>query len=288
MTKNPIIEALRSQGIWEGRTITFSKTRYVKWHRRNFAVFNAQVFTKKSRVLRQADLDLSLDADKLTAAARQANENLYVLHENTPHPFWQPGSTPVSQVLLDAVWWTRIHPQDDDVFLSPDPAVRRAKRVRLTCRTGFWQGRPAYALDVWTNEKWYGTNTSGAVVELSGKPPSDFRCAEKAKRREELTALPSKTRGRPVRPAFYQRSGPLEIVWFNHGAPVPAILFDNSVGLLRDVTFTCHQDVKAIHVRRGEQVIGLVWPCTIWAPEVVAAAKTRLRLHAKKPRGKGP
>jgi hypothetical protein len=70
-------------------------------------VFNAQVCGLRGRLLKQADLDLTLDGEKLTAAARAAGENFYVLYESDPSPFWKPGSILMSRVLRDAVWWTR-------------------------------------------------------------------------------------------------------------------------------------------------------------------------------------
>src|ERR1035438_9849642 len=101
MHHNQIIAVLREHGFAEGRLIANSKSGYCKWHRSHFVVFNAQVCSLGGRVLKQADLDLDLDAEKLTAAARAVGENLFVLFENQPSPFWESGSIPMSRVLRD-------------------------------------------------------------------------------------------------------------------------------------------------------------------------------------------
>jgi hypothetical protein len=80
-----------------------------------------------------------------------------------------------------------------------------------------------------------------------------------------------------VRPVFWQRSGPFEFIWFSHAQAVPAVLWDNSVGLLERLHFTCHKGHRAIHGRRKGEVVAFIWPCSIAAPEVVASAKARLR-----------
>jgi hypothetical protein len=270
MNQAQIIEVLRQHGFREGRCIAGSKTGYSKVHPDHFAVFNAQIFSRRGRMLRQADLDLTRDADQLNAAARAAGENLYVLPKRAPHPFWEPGSMPMQQVLSDAVWWTRTRPQDEDQFLPPETERRRPKRCPLICTTGRWRGKPAYSL-----------HWCGAVIEMCGHPPEWLR-PERTQRHPNdppFTTEPSATRGRPVRPVFYQKSGPFEFIWFSHGRAVPANLFDQSVGLLEALSYTWHKGQSAIHVRRHDQVIGLIWPCYIFAPEGVASARARLRVN---------
>ena len=149
MHHNQIIAVLREHGFAEGRLIANSKSGYYKRHRSHFVVFNAQVCNLRGRLLKQADLDLTLDGEKLTQAARAAGENFYVLYENDPSPFWKPGSIPMSRVLRDAVWWTRIHREDEDLFLPMNSGPLKRKRVRLRCSLGRWQNRPAYSVDLW-------------------------------------------------------------------------------------------------------------------------------------------
>jgi hypothetical protein len=81
------IAALRQHGIYEGRAIASSKTQYCRQYPKHLVVFNAQIFTPRGRILKMADLDITLDAIKLYAAAREVGENFYVLSENSPHPF---------------------------------------------------------------------------------------------------------------------------------------------------------------------------------------------------------
>lgn len=268
MTRTQIIDVLRRHGVCDGRCIALSKTGYCKRNRDHFTVFNAQVFTRKERILKQTELDLTQDADQLNAAARVIGQNLYVLHEGAPRPFWKPGSTSMCEVLWDAIWWTRIFPQDQDVFLPVETAFRRPKRISL-----------AYSLDIWQNENLGGCNMSGAVVELCGRPPQGLRQVRDRRRLDDPPFMeePSTTKGRPVRPAFCHRSGPFEFIWFSHGRAVPAVRWDHSVGLLEDLHFIWHKGHGAIHVHRNGQFIGFVWPCSVSAPEVVASAKARLR-----------
>jgi hypothetical protein len=236
-------------------------------------VFNAQIFTSDARILKQVDLDLTLNAGALNSAARVAGENFFVLHENDPTPFWKPGSIPISQVLRSAVWWTRIGVADQDQFFPVDSGHPRRSHIRLNCTTGSWNGQKSYSVDCWTNPAWGSSNMTGAVVELCGLPPKHLRPIEKG---EVFTAKPSLTKGRPVRPLFYHRAGILEYVWFTHGAAIPAVYYDLSVGLLNNVRFTSHRDTEAIHVRQAGRLVGLIWPCTISAPEVIASAQRQL------------
>jgi hypothetical protein len=274
MHHNQIIAVLREHSFAEGRLIANSKSGYCKRHRSHFVVFNAQICILGGRVLKQADLDLFLDAEKLTAAARAVGENLFVLYEHDPSPFWKPGAIPVPRVLRDAVWWTRIHREDEDLFLPMNSGPLEKKRVRLRCSMGCWQNRPAYSVDLWENPEWESArNMSGPVVQLLGHPPRGFRPTDE---NEVFTAEISKTRGRPVRPVFYHRTGLLDYVWFSHGAAVPAILYDHTVRPLDSVSFTWHRDSSAIHLRQAGEVVGLCWPCGISAPEVLANARRRL------------
>jgi hypothetical protein len=283
MQRKQIITVLRTYGLEDGRCIAASKTGYCKCHTQHFVVFNAQVFSHRGRILKQVDLDLTLDAEKLNAAARTAGENFYVLYENRPHLGWKPKSGPMIPLLRDAVWWTRIRPQDQDVFLPMDSVRGRPNRVRLECSTGQWQGKPAYGVDVWLNPAWDNMNMSGAVIELNGHPPEHLHVSKRVKRGDEFTREPCLTRGRAVRPVFHQKSGCLEYVWFSNGVAVPTVLYDNSVGLLDDLTFTCHASCEAIHIRRHGKVIGLIWPCSIHAPGVVASARAELKSRSRAP-----
>jgi hypothetical protein len=283
MIRTQIIDVLRGHGFCDGRCIAHSKTGYCKRNRGHFTVFNAQVFTRKERILQQADLDLTRDADRLNAAARVIGQNLYVLHEGAPRPFWEPGSTSMREVLWDAIWWTRIHSQDKDVFLPVETALRRPRRLALVCSVGRWRGQPAYNLNIWENENLGGCNMFGAAVELCGWPPRGLRRVRNRRRPNDPPFMvdPSPSKGRPVRPVFCQRSGPFEFIWFSHGQAVPAVLWDHSVGLLDGLRFTWHKEHGAIHVHRNREVSGFIWACSIYAPEVVATAKARLRLMSE-------
>ena len=114
---------------------------------------------------------------------------------------------------------------------------------------------------------------SGAVIQLHGFPHQGLR---QTKGEDEFTSEISSTRGRPVHPVCFHRSGLLEYVWYSHGVAVPAILYDQSIRYLDSVRFTIHRDMSAIQVRQNGEAIGLVWGCIISAPEVIASARERL------------
>ncbi|HEV2328652.1 MAG TPA: hypothetical protein VGY56_07695 [Verrucomicrobiae bacterium] len=281
MKKNNVIRALRQRGFCEGRLITFSKSGFHTMHPNHFVIFNSKVFTRRALILRQADLDLTVDAVKLTAAAREVGENFYVLAESHPHPFWQPGSMPMRQVLCNATWWTRLRPEDQDVFLPVNSVHRRSKRLPLTCVTGLWQGRPAYSVACWENDAIYNTNMTGAALDIAGQPPKHFRI-KKSDPGPELSKPPSATPGQTVHPLFYQKSGLLEYVWFSGGFAMPAALYDQVVRPLGRLDFTLHDEHEALHIRRDGRVIGMIWPCFIGAREVAANARRRLGLKTVK------
>jgi hypothetical protein len=142
MRKQQIVAVLSDNGIFEGRCMAWSKSGYCKVRPENLVVFNAQVFSRRGRILKQVDLDLTLDSERLTAAARAAGENFYVLYEHRPHLGWKPNSGPIIPVLRNAVWWTRIRPEDQDVFRPVETAPERRMRARLACNI---RGRPAAA-----------------------------------------------------------------------------------------------------------------------------------------------
>lgn len=281
MKTKQIVTVMKRHGFFSGRMISSSKTLYCQRHPGHFVVFNSKVFIQRALILRQADLDLTVDAEKLTAAAREVGENIYVLCESHPHVFWEPGSMPMRQVLRSATWWTRIHPEDQDVFAPVDSARRPPKRLRLNCATGLWQGRPAYSVGCWENDEIDNTNMSGAALEIAGQPPKRIRVRE-TERGVDLSKPPSTTPGQPVRPVFYQKSGLLEYVWFDCGFATPAALYDQAVRPLGKADFTLHQEHGAIHIRREGQVIGLLWPCFIGAREVADNARRRLGLKTVK------
>jgi hypothetical protein len=273
MSLKKVVTALRKHGLYESRAIPLSKAAYHKERSDHFCVYNAQLFWCYGRILRSVNLDLTEDAEKLTAVARSVGENLYVLHEGSPFRWWKPGSAPMAMVLRDGIWWTSIRPEDEDRFMPMDS--NREQGERLVCTVGTWNSRPAYSLDLWTNPQWGGCNTSGAVIQLFGRPPAGLVQAEE---KEVFTGDMATGRGRPIRPLFYHQSNLLEYVWYSHGAAVPAVLYDYSIRLLRrPVTFTVHGGHEAIHVHQGGEPIGLVWPCDINAPRVRHAAQRHMR-----------
>ncbi len=107
-----------------------------------------------------------------------------------------------------------------------------------------------------------------------GAPPQGFCSAEKGENFDD--AKLSATPGRHVRRVFYHHSGRLDYVWFSHGAALPAILYDLVLRPWHGLSYTVHRGNEAIHIRRAGGLVGLVWPCGIFAPEVAENARPQL------------
>jgi len=275
MTTKHVLRVLRLYGFSDGRMISHSKMGYIRRNPDHFVVFNAQLFSDSERIIKQADLDLTLEGQKLTEAARALGQSFYVLLENDPTPFWKPGDKPVSAILREAVWWTRCRPKDEDRFLPVASGPLWTKQARLRCVTGEWKEQPAYSVDLWGISEWQSLrNYCGAAVQLTGHPPQGFRSTEQ---KVDFAAQVSLTRGRSVRPLFYQRSGFLSYVWFSHGAAIPAVLYDQTLRSMEGLSFTVHQHNSAIHLRRSGKVVGLCRSAGILAPEVVENARAELK-----------
>ena len=275
MRSRDIIDILEQHGLRQGRLISASKSGYRERHPEHFVVFNARVFWRRGPLLHQADLDLTIDAAALTAGARAAGENLYVLCER--HALGDLKPVSVSRLLRDALWWTRIHPGDQDEFRTLNLAPWRRRPSRLSCTTGVWKGRPAYSLDFCGDAEAGGLNMCGAAVQISGQPPEGIFQEEPAPTGEQFSVEASTTRGRPVRPVFYHRISSLEYVWFSNFVAVPWILYRETVAYWGPVNCTWHRGHSAIHMRRSGEIVGFTWPATILAPQIIASAREHLR-----------
>ena len=263
--------------------MSHSKTGYCRRNRGHFVVFNAQILSRLGRILKQVDLDLTLDADRLTEAARMADQNLYVFREDNPNFAARLAEKPISAVLREAVWWTKIHPRDEDRFLPLAAGPIWKEAVTLHCSKGTWQGQPAYSVDFWRNTRWESLrNYSGAAVRLLGLPSQGLRFDEDGKTFDG--AVISATRGRHVRPIFYQHTRALDYVWFNHGAAVPALLCDRTLRVLGALGFTIHHGSAAIHIWSAGKFAGLVWPSGISDEEVIKKAREQLRCFGARKR----
>lgn len=99
LAKLDLKQVLRYLGFRDSRLISSSKSGYCKMFPRHLVVFNAQIYTRYGSVIYRGDLDLTLDAARLAAAARCTGEPLFVLWEGE-----QPGQ--VSELPERAVWFT--------------------------------------------------------------------------------------------------------------------------------------------------------------------------------------
>ena len=173
----------------------------------------------------------------------------------------------------------RLVDSDPSQGRGPIPPAERGSTSEKACPTELQHGpfsakSAGLLFGLWDNPEWRAVATCQEQSFRSwAVRPRVFRPTMK---NEVFTAEISKTRGRPVRPAFYHHAGLLEYVWFSHRAAVPAILYDQTVRLLDSVSFTWHRDSSAIHLRQAGEVVGLFWPCDISAPEVLANARRQL------------
>ncbi len=279
MTKSQIIEVLRHHGFGSGRMISLSKSAYRRGFKDHFVIFNAKILTRRHLLASGADLDLTVDAAKLTVAAKEVGEDFFILPEFVPSAFWEPRGEPLDGVIANAVWWTRTQSVNRDFFL-PIGKLRKKHGPRLNCTVGTWLGQPAYSVSCWENDAIYNQNLTGSAIDLIGIPRKEFivKCAETA---GKFSASPSQTPGRPIRPLLYQRAGPVEYVWFSNCFSVSAFLYLHTVAKLGCISFTIHRDVEAIHLRLGRKVIGLLWPNSFTPPHVAKSAQLQLRLMRK-------
>jgi hypothetical protein len=165
----------------------------------------------------------------------------------------------LNKVIGEAVWWTQTQPENQNLFLSVDVFLKQRWSNRLRYATGTWQGQSAYAVSSWGNDAIDNQSLAGSAIELCGFPPNHFVVKDR-EMDEKYSITPSPRRGRPVRPVFYHRSGPVEYIWFNHGISVSAVLFANTLGKMAGLNFRIHAGTEAIHIRRAGKVIGMLWP----------------------------
>jgi len=93
----------------------------------------------------------------------------------------------------------------------------------------------------------------------------------------------SSTEGQTVTPVLLQRSGQYELVWFSHGPAVLQPAFHAVVGKFGKVQFSVHPDRQAIHARKGNTVIALLWPSPVPNPETALSAQHEMAMRSKPP-----
>lgn len=92
-------QILKSYGFSWGRMICASKSEYRKRHPDNLIVFNSAIVSKSGLALTSVDLDLTIDSEKLTCAAKEIGE-FFVLRESDS---WSIGEESYEQLKQKAV-----------------------------------------------------------------------------------------------------------------------------------------------------------------------------------------
>jgi len=81
MDQDKAKEALKNNGFFPSRMISYSKSEYRHANPDNVIVFNANIFTESSDKIWWGDLDLTRDEEALRKASTECGETLYVLRE---------------------------------------------------------------------------------------------------------------------------------------------------------------------------------------------------------------
>lgn len=104
MKGTEVAKIIEEQGLRNERMISGSKSGYHRINPDSFAVFNANIITKRNGKVWWGDLDIKVDGKKLKKAAEQAGTTLYVLREKDAR-FGSEKDKP-KNLIKKAVWDT--------------------------------------------------------------------------------------------------------------------------------------------------------------------------------------
>ncbi len=81
MTAEKIKQLFKDNGIFIGRMLSTSKSRYREAYPESEVYFNANIFTKNLGKIWWGDIDLTTEGEILQSIANQTGEDLFVLYE---------------------------------------------------------------------------------------------------------------------------------------------------------------------------------------------------------------
>ncbi len=97
-------KALRSEGFYGGRTITYSKSEYRAANPNSVVYYSAGIITLSGGHVWGGDLDLTKDSDALKRVSAEIGEELYILREQDT--YYDEKLVPLSDVIKKAIWDT--------------------------------------------------------------------------------------------------------------------------------------------------------------------------------------
>lgn len=259
MTIHDIAAALEQAGLKRGRVLSGpddleARNPSIIYRVESRIVRNAAVATRRHGIVWQGDIDIRRERYILRKVAVKIGANLFVIDE--------PGATgkkpgPSPALILEAVWWTCIAPEDRDQFFPAKdydrwhPQHRRLNTKAFLPPGKNWESKVIFATDVPEQARW----------------------------RAEI----SSNEGQIVAPALLQRSGPYELVWFSHGQGMLQPAFHTLKTKFGRLQYTIHSDKQPIHVQQDNTLVALIWPSPVPNAETVASARLELALRTDPP-----
>jgi hypothetical protein len=141
------------------------------------------------------------------------------------------------------VWWTRAVPEDGDHFINADEY--KPRRFTLPTRNYRYPTGTILELPFF---KWENLLLLGSPPEGAAAYESDFRAFLMFDDQKQLA----------VEPAFYHKSGPLELVWFSDGFPVWRKEYDIASRLFGKVRFLKPNNLGLVKVEQQGGLVALL------------------------------
>ncbi len=258
MTKAQVAQAMEKAGLRAGCALVRTKSGWGWDAGESLFVDKAVVVTRRHGIVWTGGIQLPRDIHGLSRVAKQAGETLFVVRESDA-PADQRAASKL-ELIRNAIWWTRNEPSTWDRFV-PIEHYRYRHRSHQSSK----QGQAQLSGSIWASRLWFADDASDRSAWF----------------RELSTST-----GREIKPILLQRSGPHELVWFTHGQAVLQPAFHQLRAKFDKMCFTVHQGNRAIHARHGQDVVALVWPCTVPNPQTKAAAQRELLIRGKPPKNR--
>jgi hypothetical protein len=177
------------------------------------------------------------DGERLETVARAARDTLYVFVGPTP------STKPLTRVAPRLIWWTRNSSLDRHHFIPwtrYKPSRFEAPRSNYRYAVGTIHDEPFY--------KWENVILAGHAPDGVSRYTSNlarFTLFDDGKRFS-------------VKPLFFHRSGPLELMWFSNATPVWRREFDLATRHREHACFLKPARLGSIQVQDGEKLVAIL------------------------------
>lgn len=195
------------------------------------------IWAKRLGAIWWGTLNWPTDSEKLTNLARDTGECFYVFTGPTP------STRPFPRVAERLIWWSRLAPVDGDHFVR----ICRYKVGRFALPTRNYR----YSTGEIDDELFFKWEN----LVLAGEPPKGADSYESDFRRFLYF---DQNKGTPTKPVLFQKSGPLELIWFSRGMPTWRKEYDIVVRAFGEVQFWKPNKLGLIRVHKGERLVGLL------------------------------